>query len=352
MYADLLEALRWQRPFADAERPRAALRRQAWRRFEQFTHRFEAERGGQARRILARLRSLPEDRQDSVIASPQGFYAASRSCPTDTSHAYFEGAVTVEEILAGESPESASSPCWSALGDQAYAYIRGRGWSLEFSATRLAGFLPVDSQCPATRNEIPGMASISAPVSKAEELGILDRLTGTIGLIKAGSATTLQLFRDFARVIVARELLEERTFQACGARITPGRIVVNNVLGAADDECIADALVHEAIHCAIDHCELEQPIVTELNVEARIQSPWSGRWLDLNTFVQACYVWYGLANFWDQVGRRPDLRSEGGSAMLAQARRGFEISDPVSALDPHKRVLNPAVIDAMQGMRA
>lgn len=337
---------------ADAVRPRAALNRQAWRRFEQFTNRFEAERDGEARRIVARLRSLPEDRQNAVITSPQGFYAASRSCPTDSAQAYFDGAVTVEEILVGESRPAASSPCWSALGDQAYAYAEGTGWIREFSAAKLAGFLPVDTRCAATRGQIPGMITNSVPISETEESKIVDRLVETIGLIEAASATALQLFRDFARVVVARNVLQKPTFYAGGAKITPGRIIVNNILGANDIERIADALVHESIHCVIDHCEFELPIVIALGVEARVESPWTGRSLDLNTFVQACFVWYGLANFWERVDRRHDLRSDRSSLMLALARRGFEKSDPVSALEPYTRVLNPALIDAMQGMRA
>lgn len=337
---------------ANAARPRAALIRQARRRLEPFGRRFKVERGGEACHILARLRSLPEDRQNAVIASPQGFYAASRGCPTPVAEAYFGGAVTVEEIRAGQPVPAASSACWSALGDRAYVYSADKGWVRQVSATKLAGFLPVDARCPATRNEIPGMARKSAPISEAEEFRIVDRLVETISLIEAGSSAALQLFRDFAQVVVARELIEERTFQACGARITPGRIVVNNVLGAESVEAVADAMIHEAIHCAIDHCELEQPIVVALDVEARLTSPWSGRSLDLNTFVQACFVWYGLAGFWERVDRRSDLRSEASSAMLAQAKRGFERSDPVSALEARAAVLNPAVIDAMQGMRA
>ena len=351
MYAELSETLKWERPMAGAERPRGALHRQAWRRFEPFASRFEAELGGEARRILARLRSLPDDRQDAVVTSPQGFYAASRLCPTDAAQAYFDGAVTVEEILAGEPRPAASSPCWSALGDLAYAYAKDEGWTRQFSAARAAGFLPVDTRCPATRGEIPGMGTESAEISKAEESEIVNRLVEAIDLVEAASGATLQLFRDFVRVIVARETTQRRNFHSGGARITPGRIIVNNVLGAKGVERIADALVHEAIHCAIDHIELEQPIVIALGVDARIESPWTGRSLDLNTFVQACYVWYGLANFWERVDRRHDLRFEGGRAMLAQARRGFERSDPIASLEPHARVLNPALIDAMQGMR-
>lgn len=352
MYAELTEALRWESPMANAAHARATLHRNAGRRFDQFSSRFESERGKEARRIIARLRSLSEDRQDAVIASPQGFYAASRGCPTDVAQAFFDGAVTVEEIRAGEPGPESSSPCWAALGDEAYAFAKDEGWIREFSAVKASGFLPIDTRCPVTRGEAPGMATRSAPIPQAEEPKIVGRLVDTIGLIEAASTATLQLFRDFVRVIVAREVPQERMFYAGGARVTPGRIIVNNVFGAGGIERVADALVHEAIHCAIDHCELEQPIVIALGVEDRIESPWTGRSLDLNTFVQACFVWYGLANFWEHVDRRHDLRTESSSALLAQARQGFERSDPTLALEPHRRVLHPALIDAMQGMRA
>lgn len=352
MYTELCEALRWRRPMAGSDRLRSTLQGHAARRFDSFDRRCKAEHNGPGGQLIDRLKSLPGRRFDALIASPQGFYATSRQCPVDVAEEYFEGAVAVEEIRLGQVPASKHRQIWSALGDTAYSLSDDDKWNLDFEAAELGGFLPVDTRCPATRGEIPGVPTKSSTISVDDEAAIVALLREALSIIEAANAVTLQFLIDFARVIVARQTSEDDGFHSAGARITPGRMVMTNPLRRFDKaESIVDALVHEAIHCAIDHCEFEKPILTLGRTDDMIRSPWTGKPLDLNTFVQACCVWYGLTHFWQGVVQNPRLRSKGSEAMLAQARKGFGKANPVSTVEQYAASFDPELIEAIQCMR-
>jgi len=63
----------------------------------------------------------------------------------------------------------------------------------------------------------------------------------------------------------------------------------------------------------------EEPFDTE----AIVVSPWSGATLPVRPFLQACFVWFGLANFWSLAQGGSTFRSSRLEERLDLARRGF-----------------------------
>jgi hypothetical protein len=116
---------------------------------------------------------------------------------------------------------------------------------------------------------------------------------------------------------------------------------------------LLDALVHESIHAALFIYEaVAAPLVLDrVKAEGLLsRSPWSGRMLGCNQFVQACFVWYGLAQLWnkwpDGIPGVPAARSR---ELYRRASQGFH-ARPVEMLasQPGWALVAPAVQDALR----
>jgi hypothetical protein len=93
---------------------------------------------------------------------------------------------------------------------------------------------------------------------------------------------------------------------------------------------VVDALVHESIHSLIYKVELAARFFEDYSAAYSMtaRSPWSGRVLDLHTFVHACFVWFGLWSFWrEAVSVNP-----GDTPLLVQAQKGFCCGSPLEGL--------------------
>ena len=62
---------------------------------------------------------------------------------------------------------------------------------------------------------------------------------------------------------------------------------------------LLDSLVHESIHAALFLYEAVQgSLILDKNWPDLLRSPWTGTPLNCYQYVQACFVWFGLANLW------------------------------------------------------
>ena len=113
---------------------------------------------------------------------------------------------------------------------------------------------------------------------------------------------------------------------------------------------IADAIVHEAIHALIYKIELANSLYLDYSVESEpfiVVSPWSGRKLPLHSFVHACFVWFGLWNFWGLASpEEPDA-----AKLKGIAGHGFLAGHPLSCIpDAARERIRPEVQDAIDRM--
>ena len=120
------------------------------------------------------------------------------------------------------------------------------------------------------------------------------------------------------------------------------------VLPAYNAEKTLEATVRELP----DLVELSEPLVEDGQASGTmVASPWTGRRLDLNTYLQACFVWYGLWNLW-----RPALASTEFDTMTALrytalSAHGFvstEITKPLVAL---RAALAPQILDVLSDLQ-
>jgi hypothetical protein len=113
---------------------------------------------------------------------------------------------------------------------------------------------------------------------------------------------------------------------------------------------ISDAIVHESIHALIYKIELTNSLYLDYSVEFEgftAVSPWSGRTLPLHSFVHACFVWFGLYNFW-ALASSEEYKAD---QLRSTAARGFLAGHPLSCIpDAARARIQPVVLDAIDRM--
>jgi hypothetical protein len=84
---------------------------------------------------------------------------------------------------------------------------------------------------------------------------------------------------------------------------------------------LADAMVHESIHAVLYKYEALGPRLVPPGHSdlGRIASPWTGTPLEIDSFVQACFVWYGLHSFWIRAVAIPESHS-----FVERSEKGFK----------------------------
>lgn len=92
---------------------------------------------------------------------------------------------------------------------------------------------------------------------------------------------------------------------------------------SADLASLVDALVHEAIHGALYLFELLRQPLLLARLGPTIRSPWSGNCLSLDSYVQACFVWSGLFNFWNFESSAAIAADDRRQALRLRALNGF-----------------------------
>ena len=105
----------------------------------------------------------------------------------------------------------------------------------------------------------------------------------------------------------------------------PGLTVLANArLDRVTAARLLDSLYHEALHAVIYFFEeLYSPLLIEnYDRSVKIMSPWSGRELGLNQFVQAVLVWSALIALWSDRDIITSSTEEAAS-LLKRAENGF-----------------------------
>ena len=185
-------------------------------------------------------------------------------------------------------------------------------------------------------------------------LSRLDQALLGIDAMDAGVAAFVRRFTLVANPVVDTETpayTSGSTSQYIGRSL-----FCNAHLPGVDAGLVAESLVHEAIHSLLYMHEVTEPwILDERRIDrvSVVRSPWSGAYLMLRPFLQACVVWFGLANFWALAAAR-DLgafEAERVSQRHMLTRRGFEqgpLLDLVAAYAPN---VSPALLSLIAEMQ-
>lgn len=220
-----------------------------------------------------------------------------------------------------------------ALADASIEILSGKPLLPTSQRLRLPSIdsdLIVDFDTPlqiAKRGEAdPGLKLVARP----QHDSIRAKLHQAAEILADCAIDALLFTNSFVYLVCIREEADDRaSFSSVSFSCYPGLAVLSNchVPGVGAHK-LADALVHEAIHGALYLFEsTKHPLLrSQPPAHLWLQSPWTGRQLSVDSYVQACFVWFGLAHLWKKMMSSAD---EEASAFRKKAFSGFRLA-PVS----------------------
>lgn len=226
------------------------------------------------------------------------------------------------EAVRGGLRQQVDQSAWTALGD---CMVMQSG---DVSASDpIEGVLPVDLDSPNASAELLG-ATEGTVSWKTLERQKREPVLRDLGLAYRGIIASSPVFDTFlpkfARVIVLRRD-DHPQFCSFSSRYHVGRITLINP-HLIDEVLQAEALVHEAVHSLL-FMQDQRPFWglqwTGGEEPGNALSPWTGRPLPVSTFLQACFVWYGLFTFWGHASCAESFPSSNIRARVARSASGF-----------------------------
>lgn len=220
-------------------------------------------------------------------------------------------------------------------------------------AVRLGCGIPLEAELPAgLAHPTAGLQQPYLP-DRRQQAAAIASIDTALAHLQAVMPFGQQLFSGLVSTCVLRG---ERTRPlecwgaSSGAAI--GRVAIINCWSAGSPAVLAEILLHEATHCAIDCAELLVPLVPADELSrpvpgALIDSPWTGNPLTLHALIHASVVWAVLHQYWTACP--PDGTAR---ARLAFIERGFALAAQAPPLPAQKagqvmRQASEAVLEKM-----
>lgn len=266
-------------------------------------------------------------------------------------------AATAELALVNPrtAPESA---ILTAYGD----YRIDRGGAIRV-AESVPGLGPIDFASPRALDlDLDGVElrieHPREPLPEPDRQRVLHQLNASASALRSLSPALEVLVRLFTKCwVVQRDPEAPGRFSSGTSGQFIGRSVLANPhIASATVAHVAEAIVHESIHGLLYLQEQQRPWVTDEALYGgtiRTRSPWTGTALPLRPYMQAAFVWYGLAQFWAQAAKtdcgiaRADCLKR-----LSAALSGFLAEDLVDQIEPYRSGVEAELIDTTGEMQA
>jgi hypothetical protein len=269
---------------------------------------------------------------------------------------FLRKAFAVERVVRGLKPPGRFSG-WTA---DCRAFVASSGDVSEQPV--LEGGIPLDLRSPHARSlDLMGGSHTVHPARSAPSSKRAVRLSTCTEQawqgVRASQGSVAECVGAWTRVIIVQSDGSGKFWSGSNGQYV-GRVVLVNVDAANTRvEELADAIVHEATHGFLYMHECVEPWVRGYALytdEGAIVSPWSGSLLPVRPFMQACFVWYGLAMFWAQhvsgalfdreqtrflLGRSLVGFRNGSLADLLKPWRAEILSDIVEIIDELQRII-------------
>jgi hypothetical protein len=311
----LQRLLTWSEDDEDLETYRSAFLRKAEARLVAAIHLCGAQGHDTGALLAGVLEDLPPARVLHVACAPQLEFLVRDTRASAAGGAalaqFLADSLQVELRLQDATlAREALRPVWSALGDRRLGPAGGHdGTGDEPDGASMVGSgIPLDFRSPYHRGDLPfrfpDHASYDGPSSRA----LAGKIEAAYTLVLAVGPRVARFVASFTSVIVPLQVAgASRWFGSFSSSWYPGRsVLVNAHLDEMRAPDIAAALVHEAIHSLIDVSELDGRLLSELGPPAaKVQSPWTGASISLQSLLDAYFVWYGLLFFWKKVAAEP-----------------------------------------------
>jgi len=129
----------------------------------------------------------------------------------------------------------------------------------------------------------------------------------------------------------------------------PGLIGLLGVAGTQKIESVANGIVHESIHNLLYMIETFEPFSSDVNRTngVTVSSPWSGRTLPLASYVHACLVWYGLAEFWTKSLDNGFFNQKEAKGEMNYSKSGFLNEKYFKNLDTNNKYLRSDISELL-----
>jgi HEXXH motif-containing protein len=223
---------------------------------------------------------------------------------------------------------------------------------------QVAELMPLDFDSPYSRLlDLTGDAYLvpdpRPPLAGDELEEVLDRLATVRSALAATSPLLLRFVVRFTKVLILQKD-STQPFSSGSNGDYVGRSVIANPQ-VASTAALADAVVHEAIHSLLYMQEEQQPWVLDQSLYTPtpcVVSPWSGRTLPVRPFVQACFVWYGLANFWAMAASSGGFEPAHAQPFFARAVSGFLKGSLLDRLGAHQPSISVNILECIHEMQA
>ena len=293
-----------------------------------------------------------------VLTAPETSYRLtySDSCTPGEAADFIQHSLQAEMAREGRSTEL-KYDVWTPYGDMCF---RSDGSVFQFP--QMSAAIPLDFGSPlVAKVDLGGpgnsIAELRAPFDTSEMKLIIERLNLTCQGIHSVWPPLLDFVLTFNKVLIfVKDPAAPNQFSSGSTTQYVGRTFITNPhVDSVDIADLAEALVHEGIHALLFMDELLHPWgdIPELRDGVRrVGSPWTGNSLSLSSFLQACFVWYGLAHFWALALREHDFDSQRIKQRFIQAVSGFLSGPLVNNLETFLPGIYPDVIDTIQEMQA
>ena len=241
---------------------------------------------------------------------------------------YLTDVLAIERIRHGCAPEDVASPRfsgWSALGDYFLSDERAISVQPPISGVVIDAASPA-ATCFKSANALDQSLLLSCYTDlslKSKALNCFQAAMDGLDSVDVRLAEFVCRFTLVANLIVDAD----GKFSSGSTGEYVGRSIFCNAhLPAVDAGTMAEALVHESIHSLLYMHETCEPWVTSDDLrtnEAVVVSPWTRVRLPLRNYLQACFVWFGLAEFWSMARESGLFPANQCAARYEAATRGF-----------------------------
>lgn len=223
------------------------------------------------------------------------------------------------------------------------------------------GLVPVPKQATAGMLG-EGIAVVFDPAGDPRLPAVLSHAQRALALVATGCAPASAFVARSMRRLVLRIDATRDGFASNSPQGLVGQAVLTNAhLPLVDDVVVAEALVHESTHGFVGMSEAiglagDRPQERWLRDDSFYDghsctaSPWTGKALDLPTYLHACFVWWGLLHLWAALAGASLFDERRVRSRLLKAARGFLGGALVREILPYRDRLNPELVDALQEM--
>jgi hypothetical protein len=290
------------------------------------------------------MRACPDSALVRVLTAPELFSRLVNAEVSQTAVlAFIEKSITAERVRYNyccAPPEST----WTALGD----FCTGT----RYTAPVVAG-IPFDFESPyACAPDIPAPPELHPYDASARQVLTVRMKEAVLALNDISSAAE-KLVRLFTRVIIfRRDPRNPSCFLSSSSPRYPGRTSLCNLECATLEQSI-DGIVHESIHGLLAVGQLQEPFILDHTAvrNIRLYSPWTGKLLPSEALVEACFVWFGLWNFWRLAADSDRFETERSVELAVRAWSGFLCGSLRKRLDSARAFLSEQVLDCIDIMQ-